>query len=265
MPITANLLGTYSQLTNFLARVRRLVGVRDGKIVAHGRLFGVDWIQFVPNETDSQVLKATVKFQTYVYSTACGRGRYAHHDHAGTDRRPLSSRSERLMARKAPDPKAKSKKQKIILAVGGVILLGLLAFQLPKLMKGSPPPPDGRRDDHDRRRRRRSPATGAAGAPSSTPASAELTFSSSVREGCVAQHLPRQGPLQAAHLSSTASESAASAPAAPPPAAAAPTAPAVAAPAKGPLFGTVEAGTATPSSSVPNVAKARAFRPPRSC
>ena len=70
VPITANLLGTYSQLTNFLARVRRLVGVRDGKIVAHGRLFGVDGIQFVPNETDSQVLKATVKFQTYVYSTA---------------------------------------------------------------------------------------------------------------------------------------------------------------------------------------------------
>jgi hypothetical protein len=41
--------------------------------------------------------------------------------------------------------KAKEKKQKIIAAVGGVILLGLLAFQVPRVMKqmnrgGSPPP-----------------------------------------------------------------------------------------------------------------------------
>jgi hypothetical protein len=44
------------------------------------------------------------------------------------------------MAR-VPDTKAKARKQKIILGVGGVLLLALLAFQLPKLMKGSPPPP----------------------------------------------------------------------------------------------------------------------------
>jgi hypothetical protein len=33
------------------------------------------------------------------------------------------------------DPKAKAKRQKIIIAVGGVLLLGLLAFQIPRTMK----------------------------------------------------------------------------------------------------------------------------------
>jgi hypothetical protein len=45
------------------------------------------------------------------------------------------------MAPRVKDTKAKERKQKIILAVGGVLLLGVLAFQLPKLMKGSPAPP----------------------------------------------------------------------------------------------------------------------------
>ncbi|MDX6518989.1 MAG: hypothetical protein QOF50_1835, partial [Gaiellaceae bacterium] len=43
----------------------------------------------------------------------------------------------------AADQKAKVKKQKIILAVGGVLLLGLLAFQVPKvlaMMSQKPPP-----------------------------------------------------------------------------------------------------------------------------
>jgi hypothetical protein len=41
---------------------------------------------------------------------------------------------------KPVDTKAKERKQKIVLGVGGVLLLGLLAFQLPKLMKGSSSP-----------------------------------------------------------------------------------------------------------------------------
>src|SRR4029453_7659998 len=39
-----------------------------------------------------------------------------------------------LMAKKI-DPKAKAKRQKIFAAIGGVILLGLLAFQVPRTMK----------------------------------------------------------------------------------------------------------------------------------
>jgi hypothetical protein len=43
------------------------------------------------------------------------------------------------MAKKI-DPKAKAKKQKIIAAIGGVLLLGLLAFQVPRTMKMLHPP-----------------------------------------------------------------------------------------------------------------------------
>jgi hypothetical protein len=43
------------------------------------------------------------------------------------------------MAKKI-DPKAKAKKQKIYAAVGGVLLLGLLAFQVPRTMKMLNPP-----------------------------------------------------------------------------------------------------------------------------
>jgi hypothetical protein len=39
------------------------------------------------------------------------------------------------MAKKKLDPKAKAKRQKIIAGVGGVLLLGLLAFQIPKTLK----------------------------------------------------------------------------------------------------------------------------------
>jgi hypothetical protein len=45
------------------------------------------------------------------------------------------------MAKKI-DPKAKAKRQKIIAGVGGVILLGVLAFQVPRTMKMLNPPTD---------------------------------------------------------------------------------------------------------------------------
>ena len=46
------------------------------------------------------------------------------------------------MAKKKIDPKAKAKRQKIIAGVGGVILLGVLAFQVPRTMKMLNPPTD---------------------------------------------------------------------------------------------------------------------------
>ena len=39
------------------------------------------------------------------------------------------------MAKKKHDPKAKAKRQKVIAAVGGVLLLALLAFQVPRTLK----------------------------------------------------------------------------------------------------------------------------------
>ena len=68
--ITATFGGTYSQLTNLLGRARRLVAVHHGRIESSGRLFGVDSVQFVPDGPNSTLLKATVKFETYIYATA---------------------------------------------------------------------------------------------------------------------------------------------------------------------------------------------------
>jgi len=46
------------------------------------------------------------------------------------------------MAKKPVDPlKAKQKKQKIVAAVLGVLFLGLLAFQVPRVMKQLHPKP----------------------------------------------------------------------------------------------------------------------------
>jgi hypothetical protein len=41
------------------------------------------------------------------------------------------------MAKKKHDPQAKAKRQKVIAAIGGVILLGLLAFQLPRTLNAT--------------------------------------------------------------------------------------------------------------------------------
>jgi Tfp pilus assembly protein PilO len=68
--ITATFSGTYSQLTNLLGRARKLVVIHHGRIESSGRLFGVDTIQFVPDTPNSSILKATVKFETYIYATA---------------------------------------------------------------------------------------------------------------------------------------------------------------------------------------------------
>src|SRR5439155_21855756 len=62
------------------------------------------------------------------------------HHRDGPERR-VGDRSS-LMAKKNIDPlKAKEKKQKIILAVLGVAFLGLMAFQVPRVMKRMHPAP----------------------------------------------------------------------------------------------------------------------------
>lgn len=69
VPVIATLHGRYPQLTRFLARVRRLVAVRHGAIDARGRLFSVDSVTLAPDAANSTTLKATVNFETYVYSS----------------------------------------------------------------------------------------------------------------------------------------------------------------------------------------------------
>jgi Tfp pilus assembly protein PilO len=69
--ITATVSGRYDQLTNFVAGLDRLVVVIRGKIAkVNGRLFGIDGIQFAEGEKRFPQIKATIKLQTYVFTTA---------------------------------------------------------------------------------------------------------------------------------------------------------------------------------------------------
>src|SRR5205814_378149 len=64
---------------------------------------------------------------------ACGDG---YHLDRRRSRVGRGGRSGALMSKKQKDLlKAKQKKQKVIVAVGGVLLLAILAFQVPRMMK----------------------------------------------------------------------------------------------------------------------------------
>jgi hypothetical protein len=157
------------------------------------------------------------------------------------------------MARTTKDPNAKAKKQKIVLAAGGVILLGLLAFQLPKLMKGSPTPPTSAVASTTTTAAGTAPvasATGAAPSQSSVPTSAELTFAPSVDKVASLSRFPAKDPFKPRVSISTAGAAGGTAadtgaPKAVPP-------PATTSAAKGPLFGTVEGSPAAPTKSGSN-------------
>lgn len=68
VPVQAVLHGRYGQFTTFLGRLKTLVAVRDGKVTANGRLFGVDSIQFAAGDAGLPQLKATVQLEVYVYT-----------------------------------------------------------------------------------------------------------------------------------------------------------------------------------------------------
>jgi Tfp pilus assembly protein PilO len=69
--MTATVSGRYNQLTNFVAGLERLVGVKGGKITnVSGRLFGIDSIQFSEGDAHFPQIKATIKLETYVFAPA---------------------------------------------------------------------------------------------------------------------------------------------------------------------------------------------------
>jgi hypothetical protein len=102
------------------------------------------------------------------------------------------------MAKKIdPKAKAKAKKQKIYAAIGGVLLLGLLAFQVPRTMKMLNPP---NLNDTSAAPTATTPTTGPIAAPSLSGGNATAVSSSGVGEGLAdpdALPLPQSGQLLA--------------------------------------------------------------------
>ena len=123
-----------------------LVDVRHGGLDANGRLFAIDTIDFAeaPPPPRLPQIRAHLVIDAFVFGTGSVptvRLRPARPGPPEPAARPerraprgSDSRWRRIMAKKI-DPKAKAKRQKIFAVVGGVILLGVLAFQVPRTMK----------------------------------------------------------------------------------------------------------------------------------
>ncbi len=71
VPVALSLNGTYAGLTHFLRRLRTLVALRHGKVVASGRLFSVASVTVAPAGTGTK-LRASVALQAFVYGAVAG-------------------------------------------------------------------------------------------------------------------------------------------------------------------------------------------------
>lgn len=65
--IDLSLVGTYYDLSEFLFRLRNLVEVRSGELVASGRLFSVESVSFAEGEDGLPQIKASLVVTTYLY------------------------------------------------------------------------------------------------------------------------------------------------------------------------------------------------------
>jgi len=69
-PIELVFTGNFYSLSDFLYRMRNLVSVQGGQLLATGRLFSVDKIQFVEAETHFPNIKAILSVSAYLYGTS---------------------------------------------------------------------------------------------------------------------------------------------------------------------------------------------------
>jgi Tfp pilus assembly protein PilO len=67
VPIDLVFEGNYYDLADFLFRTRTLVGVRDGRLDARGRLFNVEKIEFAEGKDSFPEIRATIRLETYVF------------------------------------------------------------------------------------------------------------------------------------------------------------------------------------------------------
>ena len=141
IPLTVTVGGSYRKIANFLFRTRGLVTVRGGTIHARGRLFDVQSVALTESVTERfPKLDATIALNAYVYDGPIAPVEVPELPRGGgavVDGRDVGGRERRLMATKANAQAARERKQKIFVAVGGLLLVGILAIQLPKLLGGS--------------------------------------------------------------------------------------------------------------------------------
>jgi hypothetical protein len=69
VPINLVFQGNFYELSDFLYRLRNLVGVRDGQLDAFGRLFDVAGIEFAEGSKHFPQLKASLTVNAFVFGT----------------------------------------------------------------------------------------------------------------------------------------------------------------------------------------------------
>lgn len=72
VPIDLVFQGNFYELSDFLYRLRNLVGVRDGHLDATGRLFSVNGIEFAEGENNFPQLQASLQVDAFVYGNGSG-------------------------------------------------------------------------------------------------------------------------------------------------------------------------------------------------
>jgi hypothetical protein len=72
VPITLVFQGNYFELSDFLFRVRSLVGVRGGRLDATGRLFVVESVAFTEGVKKFPQIQATLTVSAFVYGSSTG-------------------------------------------------------------------------------------------------------------------------------------------------------------------------------------------------
>jgi hypothetical protein len=68
-PIAVVFSGDFYALSDFLYRLRNLVSVQQGKLIANGRLFAVDKLQFVEGEGGFPKIKAALTITAFLYGS----------------------------------------------------------------------------------------------------------------------------------------------------------------------------------------------------
>lgn len=70
VPVNLVFSGNFYELSDFLFRLRTLVGVRDSRLQATGRLFSVESVGFAESQASFPDIQATLVLNAFVYGTA---------------------------------------------------------------------------------------------------------------------------------------------------------------------------------------------------
>ena len=135
--------GNFYLLSDFLYRLRNLVSVQKGRLLANGPLFAVEKLSFGESPSGFPSIRAVLTVSAFLDGSGPVAGAAPPAGLAPTstttdttatttaETPPATPEAVGPYWAKKVDLKAKAKRQKMIAAGGGVLLIAVLAFQVP--------------------------------------------------------------------------------------------------------------------------------------